>query len=242
MSWLSFWLERYPLMRWLSVRGQEREQGEEEKQTKRQTEKWEQTAEKESDGDDDQWNAGPPSASAASLRSDTLYFLMKREKDKKKNFSSAKITQMWWRRTRERMTRARLRSFTCSFSTASFTAWKKPSNQTSLGVGSWTPSQPCWVDSCHCEAQQVLRELRPPRGTPAQTTWLFSHTPTEAIWSGKVSGAENEKREIDFPFSLWTDCTFMSLGPDELAGPNWSVIRTQWECGAMLLLSMSNVQ
>lgn len=58
---------------------------------------------------------GPPSASAASLRSDTLYFLMKREADKKENFSSAKITQMWRRRTRGRMTPARLRSFTCAF-------------------------------------------------------------------------------------------------------------------------------
>lgn len=112
---------------------------------------------------------GPPSASAASLRSDTLYFLMKREADKKENFSSAKITQMWRRRTRGRMTPARLRSFTCAFLDCFIYRLKETIKPDGLRVGSRRLSQPCWVDGCHCEAQ-VLRGLRPPRGTPAQTT------------------------------------------------------------------------
>lgn len=67
----------------------------------------------------------PPSASAARLRSNIFYFLMKREEIKRKTHLLKK-TQMWWRRTRGRKRWARLSNFYLYFSQLLHIAWKNP--------------------------------------------------------------------------------------------------------------------
>jgi len=102
------------------------------------------------------------------------------------------------------------------------------------------------VDGCRYEAQ-VLWECRAlflfvccaPCGAQAQTSWLFSHTPTAVIWSVKVSRLKMRRGDWFF-FFLLTGCVLWvhSLMSSSLCtdGPNWSVIQTQKEYGVMLLL------
>lgn len=102
MSWLSFWQGLYPLMRWRSksVWGQTKESHRSEKDNSEERERAMEMAINET---------RPPSVSAARL-GHTLLFNEKRG-DKKENFSSAEITQMWWRRTRGRKCWTRLSNF-----------------------------------------------------------------------------------------------------------------------------------
>lgn len=169
----------------------------------------------------------PPSAYAARLHSNIFYFLMKRG-DKKKNFSSANITQMWRRRMRGRKRWARRTNFLLVFSRLHL----KP-ERTHLCPHklNYTLShskcvqlllKPFQVDSCHCEVW-VLREVQGSASVcagPSGQLWHkwvdFSLNRPESWYDQwKWAGCKWE-REIDFPFlckataTLWVQSLMSS--------------------------------
>lgn len=184
----------------------------------------------------------PPSASAARLRSNIFYFLMKREEMKRKTHLLKK-PQMWWRRTRGRKRWARLSNFYLYFLDCFLLPERThlcphTLNTHNKSAVSYYRSLSRWmvvIAKCGSAGSaglslSVCRPPPPPRGLWHNRVDFSLKRPQSWYDQWKWAGWKWE-REIDFPFSLLTDCTLwiQSLMSSLLCtdGPNWFVIESK---------------